>query len=221
MSPEVVLDGDTVRRPPGPWTPSVHALLVHVRARGVDCVPEPSGADAVSFLQGVVPDDPMPTWVWEESILVDAARLLRRLHDATRDFDRAGRAWRSPTHTPDEVVCHNDFAPYNLVFRNGGVAGVIDFEHASPGPRVWDLAYLAYRIVPLASPDNPDALASPDDVRARRLQELCSAYGCDVSSQEVLATIPDRLIELAAITTSPDDALLYRSDAAWVRRYSR
>jgi hypothetical protein len=30
MSNGVVCVGDTVRRPSGPWTPAVHALLTHV-----------------------------------------------------------------------------------------------------------------------------------------------------------------------------------------------
>jgi hypothetical protein len=31
MSSGVVRVGDTVRRPAGPWTPAVHALLTHLR----------------------------------------------------------------------------------------------------------------------------------------------------------------------------------------------
>ena len=60
------------------------------------------------------------------------------------------------------MICHNDYAPYNLVFRDGRLVGVIDFETAAPGPRAWDLAYLAYRLVPLAAPGNPDLPAQPD-----------------------------------------------------------
>ena len=54
---------------------------------------------------------------------------------------------------PVEVICHNDFATYNLVFDGENVVGVIDWDFASPGPRLWDIAYLAYRIVPLSSGD--------------------------------------------------------------------
>ena len=39
----VVRVGDTVRRTAGPWTPSVHALLRHLRAEGFTQVPKPRG----------------------------------------------------------------------------------------------------------------------------------------------------------------------------------
>ncbi len=35
-----------------------------------------------------------------------------------------------------------------MVFHQGNLRGLIDFDTASPGPRVWDLAYLAYQLVP-------------------------------------------------------------------------
>jgi Ser/Thr protein kinase RdoA (MazF antagonist) len=143
-------------------------------------------------------------------VLVAAPRLLRALHDATAGFARAGRTWRSPAHEPDEVICHNDFAPYNLVFRDGLPVAAIDFEHASPGPRVWDLAYLAYRLVPLAAPGNPDLPDVGD--RSDRLALLCDAYG-GPSPHEVLAILPRRLRELAAMSP-PEHAELYRADAA-------
>ena len=34
MSAGVVRVGDTVRRPAGPWTPAVHALLTHLHEAG-------------------------------------------------------------------------------------------------------------------------------------------------------------------------------------------
>src|SRR4051812_6298226 len=60
----VVRDGDAALRPARPWTDSVHALLAHLRARGIDWVPEPRGVDtrgraAVSWVDGVVPAYPM------------------------------------------------------------------------------------------------------------------------------------------------------------------
>ena len=98
------------------------------------------------------------------------------------------------------MICHNDFAPYNLVFRDGLPVGAIDFEAASPGPRAWDLAYLAYRLVPLAHPVNPDLPPQPDP--EARLARLCAAYG-DIDPAAVLALVPPRLRELAATAPPP------------------
>ncbi len=210
-------DGGSVLRPAGPWTETVHALLVHVRARGVSWVPEPRGVDRrgraeVSWVDGDVPAYPMPDWVWAPAVLDRAARMLRELHDATAGFDRAGRTWALPPREPAEVVCHNDFAPYNLAFRDGLPVGAIDFEAAAPGPRAWDLAYLSYRIVPLAAPGNPDLPAQPDP--PGRLAALCAAYG-DIDPAAVLALVPERLLALAG-SAPPGDAVLYRADAAYV-----
>ena len=211
--------GDAVLRPAAPWTASVHALLAHVRARDVTWVPEPRGTHPdgraeVSWVEGDVPAYPMPAYVWEPAVLDCAAAMLRALHDATEGFDRSGRSWALPGHEPAEVICHNDFAPYNLAFRDGLPAGAIDFEAASPGPRAWDLAYLAYRLVPLAHPDNPDLPPRAD--AAARFERLCAAYG-DVEPCAVLALVPARLRELAA-TAPPAHAELYLADAAHIER---
>jgi len=41
----VVRIGDTVRRPAGPWTPAVHALLDHLQAVGFRGAPRAHGLD--------------------------------------------------------------------------------------------------------------------------------------------------------------------------------
>ena len=38
--------GDTVRRPAGPWTPAVHALLHHLEAAGFEAAPRALGLDS-------------------------------------------------------------------------------------------------------------------------------------------------------------------------------
>jgi hypothetical protein len=213
---------------------SVHDLLRHVRARQVLWVPQPRGLDAegrevLGYVAGVVPSYPMPAWVWDDRVLVAAARLLRHYHDATVDFPRAHRCWQLPAHDPDEVICHNDFAPYNFVFRGRVLHGVIDFDTASPGPRAWDLAYLAYRLVPLAGPGNRDAIASSDQTRATRLRLLCAAYGAGVTPAAVLILAPERLDELAVLTAAragndgradlDRHAGVYRADASYLREH--
>jgi Ser/Thr protein kinase RdoA (MazF antagonist) len=224
--PRPVLVGDTVRRPMRPWTPSVHALLAHLHAHGLaGAVPAPlveddRGEEVVSRLPGEVPAYPMPGWVWEAARLDEAARLLRRIHDAAATgFDVRGRTWQLPVHEPAEVVCHNDFAPYNLVFAPGDhrLTGVIDFEAASPGPRAWDLAYLAYRLVPLARPQNPDLPAIDPAVRDARLARLVAAYGAPMTAAEVMRYVAPRLDALAATAPDPSHRVLYAADAAYAR----
>ncbi len=202
MTDEVVRVGDTVRRPAGIWTPAVHRLLDTLDRAGVGGVPRVVGLDSLgrevlTFIDGSVSDGTEP-WLWQPSVLVDAARLLRRVHDASAGLATDAGPWRSPARRPAEVVCHNDVAPYNLVFREGAVAGLIDFDYASPGPRVWDLAYLAYRLVPYAEDAGPRA--PTEGARARRLAQLIDAYGFDVTADGLRATMVARLDVLAAFS---------------------
>ncbi|WP_459383530.1 phosphotransferase [Arthrobacter humicola] len=154
--------GRTVRRTAGPWTPAVHSLLEALRHAGVTEVPQALGMDehgreVLSFIDGDAAHYPLPDWIWDPSVLRDAGALLRRIHDASVGLARAGLSWQLPTHQPAEVVCHNDAAPYNMVFADGRLTALIDFDTASPGPRIWDFAYLAYRLVPLGENGGPGA----------------------------------------------------------------
>lgn len=224
-STTVVRVDDSVRRTVGPWTPAVHALLSRLRAEGITEVPEPRGVDedsreVLSYIVGVVPGYPLPEWVWAETVLAAAGRLLRRIHDASTALVGEDLVWQLPTHHPVEVICHNDFAPYNLVFRNGRLRGVIDFDTASPGPRIWDLAYLAYRLVPLTDDAHDGGPPAPE--RAGRLRLLIDSYEMPYEPAELLAAVAARLEELAAFTdaraaeTGRDDfaehAAMYRRD---------
>ncbi|MEU4221587.1 phosphotransferase [Actinoplanes sp. NPDC026623] len=79
---------------------------------------------------------------------------------------------------PVEVICHGDFAPHNCVLDGGRVVGVFDFDHAHPGTRLWDVAYAAYRWVPLTAPGNADGLGTTGE-QAARLRVFCDRYGLD------------------------------------------
>jgi aminoglycoside phosphotransferase (APT) family kinase protein len=145
-------------------------------------------------------------------VLTDVARSLRQWHDATVGFDAAGLVWGLDAREPAEVICHNDFAPYNCVFREGRMVGVIDFDVCAPGPRLWDVAYTAYRFVPLMPSPNAGELSdgerSPFGMRdtLARLGTFLDAYSAGgvrvhfARSTVVAATI-ERLRVLAAWTT--------------------
>lgn len=223
--------GKDVLREAGPWTPTIQRLLAHLRSSGLDWCPEPrgwtaDGREQLSYLKGKVPEYPLPEWVYDERILIDAATRLRELHDATVGYHDPDALWRAPIRQPAEVVCHNDFAPYNMVFRDHRLTGVIDWDFASPGPRVWDLAYLAYRLVPLMRPESVDAPNISLDL-GRRMRLLLDTYGSPVSVTGLLDTVIHRLEDLADFTHSHalarkdkqlrEHALAYSADAAHLR----
>lgn len=185
--------GATVRRPVGPWTPAVHALLNHLRDGGVDAIPNALGIDEegreiLEYVPGDTADahDPWPTWVWSDSLLVQVARWLRRYHDAVASFRPSGPVqWRfgPQTLSDGEVVCHHDVAPYNVVvaFDASGepvLRCVIDWDVTGPSDPLDDLAFTAWNFLPCY-----DEAAHPDAEVVRRLRLLADAYG--VSPSEI------------------------------------
>ncbi|NUT46022.1 MAG: phosphotransferase [Saccharothrix sp.] len=186
---EVVRVGSTVRRPTGPWTPNVHRLLEHLAPLGISPAVhgiDDRGREVLSYLEGEVGHPPLGEELRSDEVLVAVARMTRRLHDATVGWDVAD-GWQFPALAPVEVICHNDLAPYNMVFRDGLPVGVFDFDGARPGPRWWDVAYTAYWLVPL-SPE----FGSVAEQR-RRVELFCDAYGIEVEGmgRRVLARLAD------------------------------
>lgn len=174
--------GGTVRRTAGPWTAQVQRLLAHLRSKGIHEVPAPLGFDQqgreiLGFIPGQVGHDPLPVALRSDALLISAAQLLRRIHDATQDI-AAGwpTGWQAKTRHPVEVICHGDFAPYNCVFDGEKLVGVIDFDHAHPGHRAWDLAYAVYRFAPVTAPSNPDGYGTLTE-QTRRVRLFCDSYG--------------------------------------------
>jgi glycopeptide antibiotics resistance protein len=222
--------GDVVRKPTQPQSATIQRLVRHVRAQGVTWVAEPlgikGGFDLWRFIPGGVshddPHDDFPGVVVEE-----VARRLREWHDATVTFPRSAKdTWFWPGKRPDEVICHVDFAPYNHVFDNGRFVGAIDFDLCYPGPRLWDLAYTAYRYVPLtpATGMAPDAGRALLSRRLSRLDRFLAAYGggdaaLTYSREQLLGYVVPRLAAMVEWCEQQDDADRKR-DAAMYREHA-
>lgn len=181
----VVRVGDTVRRNAGPWTPSVHALLRHLEYVGFTGAPRALGMDernreVLSYLEGECGEYPLaPHWVTDEA-LVTVATMLRMFHDAQYGFTPPpGAVWRSfgPPPPDTEVICHHDAAPHNVIWRPDGTLGLIDFDLASPGARIYDVAYAAWTWVPIFSDRDSITLGWKHPDRPRRLRLFADAYG--------------------------------------------
>lgn len=201
----VVRVGDTVRRGLTLHSESVHQLLRHLQNKRFAGSPRFLGIDAqnreiLSFVEG---ETGIPPSIWQsDEAIIATASLLRRYHDATLDFaaaDNATWAYRHPDPARHEVICHNDFAPYNFVYKDGIPIAVVDFDLAGPGPRLKDVAYAAYWMVPLSfnSADQKEYAAADIDQGSRRLHLFCRAYGIHADSalldmiDEVLARMGD------------------------------
>ncbi len=183
----VVRVGDTVRRTAGPWTPAVHSLLRHLEERGFDGAPRALGLDeqgreVLSFVAGETPG------VWTEHGLAEAAALIRRFHDLCRDFGPPADAqWQRMIGAPvGEIVCHNDLAPYNTVYRAALRSRSSTGTSRRPDRRSGISRYAAWRFVPFYAEIETD--------RPTRLRLLCDAYGLGADDRaRLLATIERRI----------------------------
>ncbi|WP_409250574.1 phosphotransferase [Bacillus sp. SCS-153A] len=152
----VFRSGNTVRRELKPDSSRTHQILRHLEDKGFSYAPrflgiDDKGREILSFIEGEAGNYPLRTYMWSDDALKEIARILRKYHDAVSDFPIPDD-WTSLDNTPadKEVVCHNDFAIYNIIFHEEKPAGIIDFDLAAPGPRLWDIAYTLYTCVPLS-----------------------------------------------------------------------
>ncbi len=166
--------GTTVRRPTGPWTPAVHALLGHLGRSGLAAIPRVHGVDArgrevLDYLPGEVID--LDDEQLSDARLAALGGWLRDLHAAASGFAHSG-PWRFFGVDAPVLITHNDVAPYNVAFAGDAVAGVFDWDLAGPSSPLHDLGHTAWTAIPLFRP-------IPADEAARRLRVFADAYGTD------------------------------------------
>ncbi|PZQ87478.1 MAG: aminoglycoside phosphotransferase [Leifsonia xyli] len=186
--------GDTVRKPWEASTPSVHAFMAAVRAAGAP-VPavlprDAQGRQVLEFVPGVLAKDAPPL---DLDGLRRVGGIVRAIHDASAGFEPAPDArWSRAIPSPaDELVCHNDLAPWNLVLGERWV--FIDWDAAAPSTRLWDLAYAAQAFA-LNEVERHAADA------AARLAAFVDGYGADAGLRsalpEALAARASAMLEL-------------------------
>ncbi|MHB8219733.1 MAG: phosphotransferase enzyme family protein [Acidimicrobiales bacterium] len=197
----VVRVGHYVLRPSGPHSELVHGLLRHVRAAGFDGVPEPVGIDPdgrerLVFIEGDVACPPFPPWSQTDRALASIAELLAGFHTAAAGFEPpAGASWSTELADPGagEVICHNDVCVENVVFRGGVAVALLDFDFASPGRRLYDLAQLAKMCVPLDTPGDAEVWGRGSLDPIRRLRIVADGYGLPPEREELVDVIAEAL----------------------------
>lgn len=193
---QVFREKDKVYRPKGFWSDAVHQLLLHLHEVGFTGAPYPIGFDdqgneIVSYVKGDVYNYPLVGNIATEQALTSAATLLRCFHDATLSFVNSSQTadlqWMLPSRNVNEVICHGDFAPYNVALIDKQTVAIFDFDTAHPAPRVWDVAYAIYCWSPFKT-DPFDALGDINS-QSQRAKMFCDAYQLDEPDRKRLVQV--------------------------------
>lgn len=197
----VTRSGGHVLRPCGPYSDSVRAFLLSLRAAGFEGAPLPAGVaedgrERLAFIEGDVPLPPYPQWAQSGEALASVAELLRRFHRASKAFDPAGRTWSRELADPvgGRVLCHNDVCLENVVFRGGAAVAVLDFDFAAPGRPVYDVARFALLCVPVDDEISAARLGWHPADKASRLRLAAASYGLGDSGRRQLVAVLDGMI---------------------------
>ena len=230
-----------IYRPRGKWSETIHCLLSHIAKRGFHAAPQPYGFDGkgnemLSYINGDVFNYPLKGRIATTQALTSAAKLLRLYHDASSSFlskySNETLEWQLPSREPMEVVCHGDYAPYNVSLSGSETVGIIDFDTAHPAPRVWDIVYAVYCWAPFKTHEY-DAMGNIES-QSIRAKQFCDAYGLlDVDRRVLVKAMTDRIQALVehmhneasndnrAFIENIEDGhhLAYRADIQYVKSH--
>lgn len=166
----VVRVGDTVRRPARQSATLVREVLLRLEQVGFEAAPrflgvDEEGRDVLTWIDGETLaergrlhpylGDPPERIAFTDEQLTAAFRLLRRFHDAFGE----------------RVICHGDYGPWNLVWRDGLPVALIDFDDVHPGEPAEDVGYALRMFVGYGL-----AAAEPAEL-VRRTRAALAAYG--------------------------------------------
>lgn len=193
-----------VLRPANAHSPTIHRFLRHLRAEGFGGVPEVVGLEAdgrerLGFIDGDVPCPPFPAWSQTDDALASTAALLARFHRASATFVGGPEAtWSTEMSDPrgapaGSIICHNDVCPENVVYRHGVAVALLDFDFASPGRALYDLAQMAKMCVPLDTPEDAARLGRGALDPVPRLRVVADAYGLPPGRTQFLEVIGESL----------------------------
>jgi hypothetical protein len=113
LTPGIVRVGNTVHRPPKSNAAFVHELLLTKKSRSFSFAPrflgmDEQGREILSYLEGHTFTESGSGL--SDDLLVQAARVIRRLHDVIAGSQLA---------QGHEIVAHNELGPHNTILFRG------------------------------------------------------------------------------------------------------
>lgn len=165
---EVVRIGDYVHKALGVNYRFAHKVLRYLAEKGFLYTPRIKGIDAkgreiMTYIDGQpVVADPVPL-----EISLQAIKILRNFHDLLSRFENI---------SSEQTICHSDYAPWNVLEKDGVIVGIIDFDELHIGRRVDDLSYAIWTFVDLGS----DNQHFGTQQQIEQLVKLIKAYGSDI-----------------------------------------
>lgn len=196
----IVRVGQTVRRPRGPNSDLVEALLTYLQGAGFAGAPrflgiDSKGRQALTFVDGEVAGRPWPDWVAEDDTIASVARLVREYDDAAQGFGIPDDVTLEPSSEPQGIplllagpetfVGHMDITPENVVFKHGKASALIDFDLARPSNRVREVCNLLMWWAPLMPVGDREVAVREVNAIARAAL-LVDAYGLDSADRAQL-----------------------------------
>ena len=139
---------DKVHRPSEFWQPAVHNLLNYLESVNFPYSPrvfknDDEGREVLSYFDGESGKEGWKQIVTDEG-LRKYATFLRAYHDAVAGYaPNVELVWANGAKglRPGQIICHGDFGPWNIVWKDGNPIGLIDWDLAHPNTVEYDILY--------------------------------------------------------------------------------
>ena len=206
---EVYRRGDVVIRETGPWAPTMHSLLRHLEeacfpaSRLVGSGFDDQGRETLRYIEGEF----VMSGPWTLEGIYAVGKMLRDLHDATASYSPPSDAVWGPWYGRDvggsaRIIGHCDFAPWNIVARDGLPVALIDWDFSGPVDRLVELAQASWCNAKLHGDDIAEIEGLPPLAeRAKQLRAIVDAYGLSAKQRRGFV---DRIVEFVMFATAEE-----------------
>lgn len=143
---KVVKVEDTVRKEPSENSKLVREVMTVLSSSNFQYSPnylgiDQKGREIMTYIEGKQMNHTEITL----DLMKQTLGVLKRYHDIFSISELSEN---------EETLLHTDYAPWNLIVREGKLVGIIDFDKAKPGKRISDVVYICWNLLDIGSEDS-------------------------------------------------------------------